>query len=553
MGYRSSAVEWDMDPHLYERMVAVLLNYLHPTAHRTDGAGGDGGKDVSFPGPAGLEIFELKSFTGRMTPARRRQVKRSLDRATQLKPASWCLVLPIDFTPQEEAWFAKLTAGCDFASDYHGLTWLDAQMAQYPVISGYFLQGGADKVVELLKEVAAEQAALSAGAPDLVERLQRLARRADEIDPFYRFAFAVDHGGRISLSLVPRYAGAEKDRPIMVTTSFAFPDTPDGRQAKESLEAAIRYGSEATIPASFVTAISVDAPAGLGGEHSGAELFLKGVAVREPEFKINMVLLDPGGRHVGSLPLTVGPRTAGIAGLEATAADPTGSLRCKLRMDTESARLNLHYEIELPPRCLPALALPTVTFLSDFGSPNSFELVLESGDALMPATAIERPAMVSREYVDLVSAFQRVQHRTHTYFDLPDSLTEEDYRELIEADRLTQGEVTEGRWTRVSMTMEAGRLIELGTAGNVDLLAGEAAPILYVGEFESRIAGHRLPLGTCTQTLRSAVIENVADIRAACAVDPTQTVDVRLQPGSGDTCLLQLGEPPGFGSTTTVA
>jgi hypothetical protein len=155
--------------------------------------------------------------------------------------------------------------------------------------------------------------------------------------------------------------------------------------------------------------------------------------------------------------------------------------------------------------------------------------------------------------VDLVSAFQRVQHRTHTYFDLPDSLTEEDYRELIEADRLTQGEVTEGRWTRVSMTMEAGRLIELGTAGNVDLLAGEAAPILYVGEFESRIAGHRLPLGTCTQTLRSAVIENVADIRAACAVDPTQTVDVRLQPGSGDTCLLQLGEPPGFGSTTTVA
>jgi hypothetical protein len=531
-------------------MVAVLLSYLHPTAHRTDGAGGDGGRDVSFPGPDGLEVFELKSFTGRMTPARWTQVKGSLARAAQLTLSSWHLVVPIDFTPGEEARFGRLSGVYGFPCDYFGLTWLNAQMALYPVIPRSFLQGAAEKMFELLKEIGQEQAALAGGAPDLVQRVQRLSQRADELDPFYRFSFSVDQG-RVSLALIPRYPGAAMDRPVTVTTSFAFPDNPEGRGAMNALEAAIRYGSQATVPAPFVTAISVDAPAGFGGEHPGGEIFIKGAAVEGPDFKLTLVLFNADGARVGSLPLTVGPRTVGIAGLEAMTTDPSGSLRCKLRVDTQTMNLNLRYEIDLPPCCLPALALPTITFLSEFGSPNSFQLLVESGEALMPATAIERPAGVSKEYVELIAAFQRVQERTHTYFDLPDGLTYEDYRELMEADRLTQGQVTEGRWTGVSMTMEAGRLIEFSTAGKVDLLAGDAATLLYVGDFESRIAGHVLPLGTCTQTLRSAVIENIVEVKAAWETDPTQKVGVRLRPGATDACLLQLGTPSGFVSTTT--
>src|ERR1035441_7129908 len=126
MAYSSNAVDWGRrDPHTYEMMMAVLLSYLHPTAHRTDGAGGDGGRDVSFPGPQGLEIFELKSFTGRMNPTRWGQVKSSLARTALLKPSSWWLVLPIDFTPAEEGRFARIIGNYVFPCDYHGLTWLD--------------------------------------------------------------------------------------------------------------------------------------------------------------------------------------------------------------------------------------------------------------------------------------------------------------------------------------------------------------------------------------------------------------------------------------------
>ena len=57
MAYANRAVSWDqLDDHTYELMVALVLNYRHPNSKRTDGAGGDGGKDVHFLGPDGLEV-----------------------------------------------------------------------------------------------------------------------------------------------------------------------------------------------------------------------------------------------------------------------------------------------------------------------------------------------------------------------------------------------------------------------------------------------------------------------------------------------------------------
>jgi hypothetical protein len=74
-------VDFDrLSPREYEDMVAVLLSRIHQT-HRVDGSGGDGGRDCYFAGGNGTDAYELKGFTGRMTPGRRQQVIRSLNRA----------------------------------------------------------------------------------------------------------------------------------------------------------------------------------------------------------------------------------------------------------------------------------------------------------------------------------------------------------------------------------------------------------------------------------------------------------------------------------------
>lgn len=76
-------------------MVSVLLSRLL-LARRVDGSGGDEGRDCYFTDESGTDAFELKSFTGRMTKARRQQVKRSLDRAMKSRPRTWTLIAPIN-------------------------------------------------------------------------------------------------------------------------------------------------------------------------------------------------------------------------------------------------------------------------------------------------------------------------------------------------------------------------------------------------------------------------------------------------------------------------
>ena len=124
--------------------MSILLSRPRQT-HRVDGSGGDGGRDCYFPGEDGTDAYELKSFTGRMTAAQRRQVKRSLARAMQLtpQPRTWTLVVPIDPTPAEQQWFGSLGVGLPARLEWLGKTWLEEQLARFPDIIRYF--SGADK------------------------------------------------------------------------------------------------------------------------------------------------------------------------------------------------------------------------------------------------------------------------------------------------------------------------------------------------------------------------------------------------------------------------
>jgi hypothetical protein len=150
-------VDFDrLSPDQYEDMVSVLLSRLRQ-ARRVDGTGGDEGRDCYFPGVDGTDAYELKSFTGRMTPGRRRQVRRSLDRAMASGPRTWTLVVPIDPTPAEQRWFDSLSADLPTHLEWLGKTWLEEQLARFPDIVRYF-SGAADEVVRILTEISREDA-----------------------------------------------------------------------------------------------------------------------------------------------------------------------------------------------------------------------------------------------------------------------------------------------------------------------------------------------------------------------------------------------------------
>jgi hypothetical protein len=126
-----------LSPKQYEDMVSVLLSRIRQT-HRVDGSGGDGGLDCYFGGENGADVYELKSFLGRMNNAPRQQVVRSLQRAPKKTPRTWSLVVPIDATPKEQEGFDSLVPDTTTKLTWLDKTWFEDQLAAHPDIGRYF-------------------------------------------------------------------------------------------------------------------------------------------------------------------------------------------------------------------------------------------------------------------------------------------------------------------------------------------------------------------------------------------------------------------------------
>ena len=132
--------------------MSVLLSRLRQ-ARRVDGSGGDGGRDCYFPDEHGTDAYELKSFTGRMDQAQRRQVERSLARAMKTEPAH--LDAGRAHRPDPGGAAVVRLPGCRRAAqlEWLGKTWLEEQLAQFPDIPRYF-SGAAEEVIRILAEIS---------------------------------------------------------------------------------------------------------------------------------------------------------------------------------------------------------------------------------------------------------------------------------------------------------------------------------------------------------------------------------------------------------------
>jgi hypothetical protein len=322
---------------LYEDMVSVLLSRLHPAAERIDGIGGDGGRDVQLRASQRLDLFELKSFTGRLTarsPSRRRQVEGSLRTAAGLQPDSWSLVVPIDHNPEELEWFDSLRREYPFPLTWHGRTWLDGQMAAFPDIHRYYIEDARDEALELLREFNAEQRGLGGGAMDAVARLDRLRTRLNELDPQYRFELITgpaeiamgtipeaamytqrqSEHGPVTIAVIPKYRDALRDRPILITVGLSFPDTEVGQEAASRFRAFLDYGEATIVDEENVQEFDVEAPGGLGGARGRGRLLVGPVPADGFLLDARFRVFNEAGSQLASLPIRFSSSYGGLRG-----------------------------------------------------------------------------------------------------------------------------------------------------------------------------------------------------------------------------------------------
>jgi hypothetical protein len=435
---------------VYEKMIAVLISRLNPAARRIDGAGGDGGRDVQVKLGARLEIYELKSFHGRLSEGgRKAQISRSLQKAATHNPAVWYLIAPIDLTPEEEEWFEELTGHYPFPCHWPGELWLNNHMALFPDIRRYFLIQTSHEVVTLLRELNAEKAAFNDGLVDAIDRLRTLTARFNADDPFYAFSFACDPDGSVTTSVKPRYIGAEQDCPIEITTHVEFPSTNAGQEAAAALEATFAYGSASEIPSEYVTQVIVQGPQTLAGTFDSSALRIGPSVIENIEqLRLRAQITSPDGAILANLPMAARAGTRGERGVVIHLSDSTGALTLDLKVDVTGGHMQVHYAYAFMKHVLPAALVPVTRFLEHLCTPNRLQ-IFDRRVPLGPPIAVPNASNQSADAAArLVAALTDIQQKTGFYFAIPESFTSAELDDIGMVHALTSRTSIAGTWSR---------------------------------------------------------------------------------------------------------
>ena len=529
-------IPWDeLDHEKYEKMVAVLLSRLHPESQRIDGSGGDGGRDVQIVDDQSGEIthvFQLKSVTGRMDSVRKSQVKRSLDRAAALQPAQWTLIVPIDPTPDEDAWFRKLGQDHSFPIRWCGRTWLDEKMSKCPDIRRYYLEGTDNEIVRLLRELNKEQAVLT-DVPDAIDRLGNLRKRLNEIDPHYRYelstgpeaaserppsvAFSVSFGHE-RVDVYPKYTGANIDRPITICASLS------AGPGLEEVRHALDYGSAVTVPSHLIGSVTVDAPSGLGGTFHGGviQIMSNSKTLTEP-LTLELDVLD-GDDLVSSCPVHVTRQEGGQRGTIHFGSDISGWLDLRLTANAIDREFRIDFRLS-PKPVLPSLLVPLCRWLSALQPPHELRIRWPNGPELKSAIAED---YALGQLSNVVEALAYLQDNSNRYWEMLPSLIDEKGHLILEAARLLRGETLEFNWDSLNLHP---RQWSPGLGGLLsELLDGQAQEIIQERDELLELEEGSIRIGRVRTLFESARLDDPKAVRDS--LDLGLARSLRLVPGS---------------------
>ncbi|MEV5441288.1 hypothetical protein AB0N23_01835 [Streptomyces sp. NPDC052644] len=531
-------VPWEKlaeNPRLSESLVTLLVMRLRERAQPVDGTGGDGGRDLFEETDDGeLVVYEAKSFTGRMTPQRRQQVRRSLVSAARHQPDHWDLLVPIDPNPAEQRWFDGLRAEFGFVRHWRGRSWLDEKCAAHPDLVRYALQESADYILERIAEARAERDVLAGGISDYIERARALHGRVQEISPHYAVHTSLNADGRTVVHLAPRGPGPDGQDAIRFIGQFRFAE--DDLQAtlrKQRFEEVMRFGGEVELTADNLSQTTLSGPAGLGLER----VAVGGVRIASPRQELTsplrgqVVVQLPSGVPLASLPVCFTQRVSGLDGGTLHGSDMTGVMCVRLRYSHRDCSAQLKFAFQPPEAAMPQTLVPVLRLLSQ-ATPGHFMELAFAGE---PAGRMRAPvsrgmtprgwdAGEARLWADAFDDLSQLQSRIGRFFPVPDDFTKRDAREVRDILLLLDGEETVLRGGTVSVDVDSAEALdELGgvRTGMFRVTAGYQGLLFTLGE-------QQIDLGPCTEIYTMDKILNMKEARRDLAAHGNATVTMRV-------------------------
>ena len=527
----------DVGHEKYEDMVSVLLSRLYPDARRIDGKGGDGGRDVQIADARDgsiMGVFQLKGFTGRVGQSQRRQIERSLERAAELNPPKWTLVVPVDPNPAELRWFDSLRAKYGFSLDWCGKTWLDEKMAAHRDIQRYFLEGAKDEVYELLRELGNEQEnARVVDVAGAASRMEKLHGRLNEIDPHYLYvlgkmgpgvtllgsnALLAVQVGDVRVEVFPKYRGATDDRPITMNLTVAL------GVADAEIQEALEYGKSVTLPGRLVEGVTLDAPGGLGGDLDVGEFSLWPLDTElEERVTLSLDVMD-GDDLVISCPIVFTKLTSGQRGMIYSGTDSTGWLELDLKVNLVEEEFDGRFRWTAQ-RGMPRAVLPVLKWIDAFRPPHRLRICWPEGPELV--SEIDSPMLRGdSSWIEVVEAVAFVQECTRIYREMPVEMTKGEMEEAFRFAALLRGETVDFNWRPFTMNVA-----QWGPKYD-DLVGRENSAFIIECEVGWSFDGTLYPIGRVRNYIPSALLADVWSVRQKVADGMVPTL--RFEPSESD-------------------
>lgn len=516
-------VPWEqMQPAEVETVIAALLVRTHPGAVRVDGSGGDDGADVVLDTEAGQRVWEIKSFTGRLTSGRKRQIAASARAAKAKRPqlARWTLILPLDLTPAEQRWFgATVCAELDgVVAEWRGRSYLDGQMSERPDIARYMVPGSAERrAIELATQMTQETAALVGGLPDAIRRHQALARLTDTLDPDYAFEIRTS-ANRTTVNVRAKDEGAVRRSPVTATLRLqADPGTPFA----DELDRAMRYGTPLRATGEHVAVISVTGPDSIRALLPGPDAQLAALEIcpvdRPPQTGWLTAYKD--SVPIERLRIDLVKRGHGTDGGWLRFTDGAGSLTFDmfLAAGQEDATAKIAFDTAglLPADALPAARLMSAVAVADF---HRIAIAGMTPMNITVNTAQGEDAEHHARLVRLLDAYDRIQARAGQVIPMPATLSRDDATLIEMLGLLLDGDKPADLAGAPSALAAAPSIVqhfvsESGPLPRIDVRMTSDGP------FE--IGGHEFDLGMGLQfTYERMLITNATELKRTLADRP---------------------------------
>ncbi len=531
-----------------EAVVAMLLCTEYPNAWRIRPGRGDGGVDVFVPlsdDRALRDVYQVKKFASNLTNSQKRKIRTSLEELLKTAEterweiSSWSLVMPLDPTPANEAWFDQMTADVDFPCRWVGLNRLDLLAAQNPMVIDYYLRDGKDRLQQqtgLLAGVIARRADRAPGEAlqplDVRSDLMEIYKAINAYDPHYRYELSMTASpptgsseanrpgivglaaygspdGWLLISIFARSLAALEERPITGEYSVKI---DKGSDLDTEYRRYREFGTPVSLPRGSVN-VRLSLPGGLGiiaSDDNNVELSIspsESARDEHTETELVVAVLSPDERTLAELEVELVERTRGPAGGTRTVwEDPSKFVRLEiLASDYPNLTVNMRITSD-PAGRRPADIVDSLEFIANLHDPNTLAVSTAYGPRQFSAistsaTGRERDMSAVR-LAKVARALVTIQQHTTRRILFPSSYTGEQAREMIDVAKLLSGEAISFTWPEIRVDLEPDQ--------DLPFQVGDEAMFRLVQALEVSLDSGRLEVGKRMAILQGRITELTA-------------------------------------------